>query len=216
MVPQQVKDALFAVNRFAVLPNTWLARARFARAVEARDLYVHLGCGTHYIDGMINCDGNLFRKVDLWLDVRQPLPFPEDSSAVVYTSHMLEHLFPEDALALLREMRRIVAPDGVARVAVPDVEYALRIARGEASAPWPRTFGDPLAQAVNYLFCDGQHKYAYNFAILEQFAREAGFTDIRHISAEHGVSPRRYGKLELGNEPEGSLVVELRKQPRSS
>jgi predicted SAM-dependent methyltransferase len=159
---------------------------------------------------MINCDGNVFRKTDVWLDVRRPLPFPDGSAAVVYTSHMLEHLFPAEALGLLREIRRILSSAGVARVVVPDAEYALQIARGEATCPWPRAFADPLAQAVNYLFCDGQHKYAYNFSLLAQFAEEAGFRDVRHVSAEHGVAPRAYGALELGNEPEGSLVVEMR------
>jgi predicted SAM-dependent methyltransferase len=211
MVPQNVKDALFAVNRIAVVPNIWLARARFRRAAAAAPLAVHLGCGTHYIEGMINCDGNVFRKTDVWLDVRQPLPFPDDSAGLVYTSHMLEHLFPDEAKSLLREIRRILSPSGVARVVVPDAEHALKIVRGESTCPWPRDFADPLAQAVNYLFCDGQHKYAYNFALLAQFAREAGFGDVRHISAEHGVSPRLYGNIPLGNEPDGSLVVELRR-----
>lgn len=210
MVPQHVKDALFAVNRLAVAPSAWLARARFRASAGVGQLNVHLGCGTHRIPGMINCDGNVLRRPDLWLDVRRRLPFPDASAAVIYTSHMLEHLFPGDALALLREMRRVLSPRGVARVAVPDIEHALRIARGEAQCVWPRSFADPQAQAVNYLFCDGQHKYAYNFALLADFAAQAGFHDVRHVSAEHGVSARRYGELELGNEPEGSLVVELR------
>lgn len=211
MVPQNVKDALFAVNRIAVVPNGWLARARFRRAAAAAPLNVHLGCGTHYIDGMINCDGNVFRKIDLWLDVRQPLPFPDGSAGLVYTSHMLEHLFPNEALSLLTEIHRILTPTGVARVVVPDADHALKIARGESTYTWPRAFADPVAQAVNYLFCDGQHKYAYNFALLAQFAKQAGFNDVRHISLEHGLAPRTYGDIALGDEPEGSLAVELRR-----
>jgi predicted SAM-dependent methyltransferase len=210
MVPQNVKDALFAVNRLAVVPSSWVARAKFRGSAGSGQLNLHLGCGTRRIAGMINCDGNVLRKPDLWLDVRRPLPFPDASASVVYTSHMLEHLLPSDALELLREIRRVLAPAGVARVAVPDMEYALAIARGEAECAWPRSFTDPIAQAVNYLFCDGQHKYAYNFALLADFAAQAGFRGIRHVSAEHGVTPQRYGALELGNEPVGSLVVELR------
>ena len=210
MVPQNVKDALFAVTRLASGPNQWIWRTRF-KLTHADNLLVNLGCGPHRVEGMINCDGNLLNKIDLWLDLRNPLPFPDESVAVLYCSHTLEHLFPDHALNLLREIRRVMRPDGVARVVVPDVTYALRIARGEATSPWPRRFDDPVGQAMNYLFCDGQHRYAYNHAMLENFAKQAGFDNVTNISDAHGVEPRAYGPVTLGNEAEGSLVVELRK-----
>jgi predicted SAM-dependent methyltransferase len=208
MVPQDIKDALFAVNRFAAVPNQWLWRARFKLRGSDR-LNINLGCGPTYIEGMINCDGNLFNRIDLWLDLRRPLPFPSQSVAVAYTSHTLEHLFPNDALKLLKELHRVLRPDGIARVAVPDVGHFFRIAEGRALSGWPRRFDDPVGQAVNYLFCDGQHKYAYNYAILADFAHQAGFSSVTHVS-EHGLEPKRYGELMLGGEVEGSLVVELR------
>lgn len=208
MVPQHIKDALFAANRVAVAPNHWLWRQRF-RWQRSQNLYVNLGCGPHYVEGMLNCDGNLFQKIDLWLDLRRPLPFPDQSVKVAYTSHTLEHLFPEDALKLLREIHRVLRDDGIARVAVPDVEHFFRIARGEAVSPWPRHFEGSVGQAVNYLFCDGQHKYAYDFGILSDFAKQAGFRKIVNVSAQFGLEPRRYGDVMLGNEAEGSLVVEL-------
>jgi len=210
MVPQQIKDALFALNRVAVRPNQWLSRARLRKHAGTGRLYVHLGCGEHYIPGMINCDGNVMRKVDQWLDLRLPLPFPDGSAPVVYSSHVLEHLYPEEALRLLREVRRVLGPGGVARIGVPDVAHFFKIAEGGASSDWPRNFADPVGQAVNYLFCDGQHRYAYNAAILTDFAHQAGFADVRNVSLEHGLAPRAYGELMLGNEPEGTLVLELR------
>jgi predicted SAM-dependent methyltransferase len=210
MVPQNLKDAIFAVNRLAVGPNHLLWRARF-KLQRADNLYVNLGCGPHYVEGMLNCDGNFMNKIDLWLDLRRDLPFPDSSVAVAYCSHTLEHLFPEDALKLLREIRRVLKPDGIARIVVPDVDYAFRIARGDATSPWPRHFADPVGQAMNYLFCDGQHKYAYNYGMLADFAAQAGFGAVTNVSDEHGVTPRPYGPLMLGNEAEGSLVVELRR-----
>lgn len=209
MVPQNIKDLLFAANSIAVLPNEWLWRARF-RARRPDRLHVHLGCGEIYIPGMINCDSNLRRKVDLWLDLRHPLPFPDASVLVLYTSHTLEHLFPEEALRLLQEIRRVLRPDGVARVAVPDLDYAFKIARGEAASTWPRKFDDHAAQAVNYLFCDGQHRYAYNAAVLESFARRAGFEHLVRVPDAPNFAPLPYGDVMLGGEPEGSLVMELR------
>ena len=96
----------------------------------------------------------------------------------------------------------------VARIAVPSMEHALAICRGEHEMNYPREFEDPLGQAVNYLFCDGQHKFGYSFGVLRDFARTAGLSRVSDYSAEHGVTPKRYGRVTLGDEPVGSLVVE--------
>lgn len=215
MIHQSIKDVYYLGVRYLSLPSTWLARARYRLFGPARPegFYVHLGCGFKYLDAMINTDGNLFRKIDLWQDLRNTLPFPDKSCKFVYSSHTLEHLFPDEAIALLRDIRRILTDDGIARIAVPSMEYAIEIAHGDYADEWPRRFSDPMAQAINYLFCDGQHKYAYNFAILDGFAREAGFTNVVHYSDEFGVEPRTYGAVTVGDEPRGSLVVELSAAP---
>jgi SAM-dependent methyltransferase len=161
---------------------------------------------------MINADGNALRRIDLWLDLRNRLPFPNDSVAFVYCSHTLEHLYPDDAIRLLREMRRVVSPCGCVRIAVPSLDRALDIIEGRASFELGRKFVDPCAQALDYLFCLGQHKYGYCFELLADFAREAGFSRITNYSLASGVAPKRYGKVVVGNEPAGSLVVELGKQ----
>ncbi len=212
MIQQGFKDVYFALTRYFSLPSTWAAKARYGLKKPARPEghYLHLGCGPEYLEGMINVDGNVMRKVDLWHDLRNRLPFKDKSCKFVYSCHTIEHLFPYEAIALLREIRRVLAVDGMARIAVPGVEYALdEIARGRASMTYPRPFSDHYAQVINYLFCDGQHKYAYNFAIFDAFAREAGFSRVEHYSSCHGVEPKTYGAVTVGDEPPGSLVVEL-------
>lgn len=209
MIRQSLKDAYFGLNRYISLPGTWAAGVKHRARKPPGGFAVHLGCGAKYIPGMINADGNRFRKIDLWIDLRNRLPFPDGSCALVYSSHTLEHLFPDEAIALLAEIRRVLAPDGLARIAVPSMEHALKVAGGTRLEDWPRAFDDPVAQAINYLFCDGQHKYAYNFGVLARFARQAGFVRVVDYSATNGVTPKRYGPFEVGDEPEGSLVVEL-------
>jgi predicted SAM-dependent methyltransferase len=211
MIRQSIKDVYFQFVRYLSLPSTTLAKIRYRLFGPPRPegYYVHLGCGFKYIDGLINADGNVFRKIDLWHDLRNALPFPNDSCKFVYSSHTIEHMFPYEAISLLRDVKRVLKPDGVARIAVPSMEHALDIARGQRIEDWPRPFEDSVAQAVNYLFCDGQHKYAYNFDILSTFAREAGFSRIVNYSATSGVAPKQYGAVTVGDEPVGSLVVEL-------
>lgn len=211
MLTQSIKDVYFLANRFLCLPNTQIARFRFRRPVHPEGHYLHLGCGDDYIEGMINVDGNIRRRKNAWLDLRNRLPCRDESVHVLYCSHTLEHLFPDDAIRLLQEMRRVLSNDGIVRLAVPSFEHCLRIANGEIDSHWPRQFDDAMSQAINYIFCDGQHKYAYCFELIQRFASDAGFRRITNYSAESGVAEKPYGRVVLGNEPRGSLVVELQR-----
>ena len=208
MIAQTLKDLYFTVTQYLVLPNTAICRAKYAGKT---DLKLHLGCGDDYIENMINVDGNIRRQKECWLDLRNKLPYPENSASLIYCSHTLEHLFPYDAIALLKEMHRVLAPDGVVRLAVPSFERCLAILAGSDSSTWPRDFENPQSQVLNYLFCDGQHKYGYCYDNLSKFCEEAGFSRIENYSLKNQEKVKEYGELKLGNEPKGSLILELYK-----
>jgi SAM-dependent methyltransferase len=55
-------------------------------------------------------------------DLRKPLPFPDNSFCAVYGSHVLEHLYLEQAKRLLKECLRVLQPGGVLRLVVPDLQ----------------------------------------------------------------------------------------------
>jgi SAM-dependent methyltransferase len=54
-------------------------------------------------------------------DIRRGLGCADRSVAIVYASHILEHLHRDEALRFLRDARRSLAAGGVCRVVVPDV-----------------------------------------------------------------------------------------------
>lgn len=58
-----------------------------------------------------------------WADVTKRIPEPDGSVEMVYSSHMLEHLDKAEAARFLQEVRRVLAPGGVFRLAVPDIRY---------------------------------------------------------------------------------------------
>jgi SAM-dependent methyltransferase len=59
-------------------------------------------------------------------DVRRPLPWENASACAVYASHLLEHLYPDEAARLLHEALRVLAPGGIVRIMVPDLELLAR------------------------------------------------------------------------------------------
>jgi len=56
-----------------------------------------------------------------------PLPLPDGSCQLVYTSHMLEHLMhPAQTRLVMEEVHRVLAPGGTVRVVVPDASVWLQ------------------------------------------------------------------------------------------
>lgn len=54
-------------------------------------------------------------------DVRAGLGYSSSSVAVVYASHVIEHLHRDEARRFLEDVRRVLKPGGICRVVVPDV-----------------------------------------------------------------------------------------------
>jgi SAM-dependent methyltransferase len=67
----------------------------------------------------------LDRNVIFW-DLRRGIPFRDLAFDGVYHSHVLEHIDREDAPAFLRECFRVLKPQGILRVVVPDLEALAR------------------------------------------------------------------------------------------
>jgi hypothetical protein len=87
---------------------------------------VNLGCGQVYHPAWTNLDIQpVSRHVRRW-DVSKGLPFGEAEVDACYASHVIEHLRPSDARALLQECRRVLRRGGVIRLAVPDLETIAR------------------------------------------------------------------------------------------
>jgi hypothetical protein len=54
------------------------------------------------------------------------IPCAAGSVVAVYSSHMIEHLDRGEARAFLAEVRRVLSPSGVVRIAAPDLSLLIR------------------------------------------------------------------------------------------
>ena len=59
-------------------------------------------------------------------DLSKGIPLPDQSCEVVYHSHVLEHIPRDSAPDFLKECYRVLAPGGILRIAVPDLERICR------------------------------------------------------------------------------------------
>jgi predicted SAM-dependent methyltransferase len=116
-------------------------KKRFARKQSAR--YLNVGCGSRYHADWCNIDLVASGKEVIEFDIRRGLPFDDNTFDAVYHSHVLEHLTPEQGERLVRECGRVLAPGGILRIVVPDLERITALYLKMLKDAWN---GDPAAQ----------------------------------------------------------------------
>jgi hypothetical protein len=74
-----------------------------------KKIKLNVGCGTDYKKGWINIDNNSddnIEKLDLNFDLRNPLPFEDNSVDFIFNEHFIEHLTVEESRKSLADFRR--------------------------------------------------------------------------------------------------------------
>jgi predicted SAM-dependent methyltransferase len=194
--------------------QAWLARrgvlSRTARWITGRDV-------GHWPAGIV-CR-----------DVRRGLGLRPASAAVIFSSHLIEHLHRADALRLLRHAHEALQPGGVCRVVTPDLQalvdgYVAARHRDPAA-------GDRLQAALllhpaqppdtnrvlglyRHLTAFDHHKWVYDAASLTALFREAGFAEPRICAFLDSDIPRdRLAEVEQADRVCGGagICVEARR-----
>lgn len=87
---------------------------------------LNLGCGDRFHPAWTNVNFSSTGEDVIAHDLTQGIPFPDASFDVVYHSHLLEHFPKTAAEAFIKECCRVLRPQGVLRVVVPDLEQIVR------------------------------------------------------------------------------------------
>lgn len=95
---------------------------------------LNFGCGTVFDSRWENIDLVPASSEVTACNILAGLPYPDDTFEMAYSSHVLEHLTPNQAKTLLREVYRVIKPGGLIRLAVPDVEGIVRAYLKEVDA----------------------------------------------------------------------------------
>ena len=85
---------------------------------EGKPVFLNLGCGPKPQPGTYGVDLLALEGVDVQADLNEPLDLlPENSVASVTSRHTFEHV--SNLIGLLKELHRIVRPDGRIEIIVP-------------------------------------------------------------------------------------------------
>ena len=160
---------------------------------------LHLGCGFNFVPDWINV--GLFEDsflaygcasynngLVLHLDVTRDFPFPDESLTAIYASHFIEHFSFEDGLAMVRTLRRALAPGGIVRLTFPDLERWTKSYCENDTAFFEkyRAFflnaPDTLVRTKGEIFMSQLHgwghKWGYDGESMQHLLTLAGFSEI--------------------------------------
>lgn len=84
--------------------------------------YLNLGCGLTFHKDWTNIDFISTSEQVLAHNLLQGIPEPNNSFEVVYHSHVLEHFPKAKAIEFIKECHRVLKPNGILRIAIPDLE----------------------------------------------------------------------------------------------
>jgi SAM-dependent methyltransferase len=153
---------------------------------------LHVGSGANVFEGFENLDFYALPRfwTMTWLgqDLRFPLPYADASFEGAFTEHTLEHLYPGQAIVLMKEMRRVLRSGAVLRVVVPDLGAYVRFYNGEKPDPAFDKFGSGC-EAIWSLTQNWGHLSCWDAAMLQQQLLAAGFKEARLCAYGQGSRP---------------------------
>lgn len=181
-----------------------LLHPKYRTAVSAlrqqRGIKANIGSGPFGQPGWVNLDMFSHNRVTLRADCRKSLPFADASCRGIHAEHFFEHLNHEDERhSFLAECFRCLAPGGVLRIIVPDVELFIA---AYLSTGWDKfraiaaTGDDPekifrtKMDALNHIFIqDFEHYGGYDEESLFLVLRQHKFREIHRRSFLVGCFP---------------------------
>ena len=144
-----------------------------------KELNLNLGCWHREIPGWIHIDYCDFPHIDFKSNIDDLSMFKDNTVDLIYSSHSFEYFDAEHAPKVLREWRRVLKPDGLLRIAVPDFDALVNLYKltGDIKSILGPLFGRMEIETKStkkMLF----HKTVYTFISLKNLLESNGFHSV--------------------------------------
>lgn len=125
-------------------------------------------------------------KTDFPFDLRLGLPFPDSSIDLIYAEHVLEHFEYNDLVYLLKACHRVLKPDGIISVVVPDAKIYLKAYFQPEAFDYKKyclyDFGLSYKYKIDYVnymfYMGGHHRYMFDEESILTILKDVGFKNV--------------------------------------
>ena len=170
---------------------------------SGRELLLDIGGGYRSgTNGWLTVD--MSNECDIYWDLRLGMPFPNNSVAKIYSSHLFEHLTYAEGQKLMDECLRVLKPGGSFSIVVPNAQMYIEWYTGTREVP-PGAFGwlpgynqTTGIDALNYVaYMAGEHKYMFDQENLLHILQAKGFENVvkRDFDPETDMAERDFESI---------------------
>lgn len=128
-----------------------------------------------------NCHIDGWENYDIDVDIRNPLPFEDNSVDFIMAEHLVEHVTQHDAYLFFLECKRILKLGGTARIIVPDIKRIYENADEEYYG-FVRWWWPGEIQWYNRRYWDYKEKYYTKENLTNAVIAEQMIFNFAHIS----------------------------------
>jgi SAM-dependent methyltransferase len=180
------------------------------------------GCGHSGEPGWINSDVKAGPGIDISADIQAGLPLEDGAIDYVVSIHALQEIPYPEIVSILQELRRVLKPDGVLRLVLPDLDKHIHAyLQGDRtffcppdSESGPEFAGVPDedvsslgGKLIVQLIWYGYTRTLFTADFIEELLLKSGFREVHHCAYQETRSPY-IGIVELDNRENESLYVE--------
>jgi predicted SAM-dependent methyltransferase len=138
---------------------------------------IHLGCGwRNFGKDWVHVDDGDYEHLDIKCDVKK-LPLEDNYCDLIYASHVIEYFDREEINEVLKEWNRVLKPNGVLRLAVPDFEVMSKLYTNK-KLKLENILG-PMYGKMDMGSVKIYHKTVYDFVGLENILLNNNFKNVK-------------------------------------
>lgn len=186
ILPRPLLDLIAAHHRIKHQENILSRNSRIIKELlnSTMPVKLELGAGERKMAGWTSVD--LSDNCSLHLDLAEPIPFPDNTVNIIYSSHVLEHFEYSELIKLLTECLRILKLGGIFSASIPNARIYLN-AYHDAKSFDPAIYcrHDPAynfnssIDYVNYMaYMAGHHKYMFDEENIISILNKVGFRNV--------------------------------------
>lgn len=174
-----IRNKKFQLNKLAITPKR----------------YLNISCGPNITKEFINLDYHWRPTLDICWDITRGIPINENFMKGIFTEHCLEHVSFSSCQKVINDFYGILQPGGIVRIVVPDAEIYIDLYT-KSKLGEVVEFSDSTVQeietgftpimAVNQVFRNHGHLFAYDYETLSMMLSKEGFVSITKESFMKG------------------------------
>jgi predicted SAM-dependent methyltransferase len=165
---------LIAIEAENIKRYLWHVREKNFPKTSDGKILLHIGCGEINAPEFINIDARKFSHIHIVTRNIFRLWIPSNTADLIYMCHILEHVPRNKLSVVLKEMLRILKPNGKLRLSVPDFNHLISIYND--TSQMIESISPPLMGGQ--AFPENFHFEVFNKRYLEKLLMNNGFINI--------------------------------------